>query len=323
MLPRRRRAWASWNYHLLAEPKAATHGHLPHEPPAVAARRARVLRDAQPHRGDRSRLGSSARSPTRIRCTRTAGCRRRRGSHEIRRAQPHALLRRVLGLGVPRGRRGERAARRPSASEHGCERELHLRGHDSPPALASRGASSRHRLALAYIDLDELPRLLGGRLVARVPGLVRFRRRDYLGDPARAARPRGARAVQRARPASGPAGPIRVLTQLRSFGHCFNPVSFYYCFDPAGERVRGGGRGGDEHALGGAARLRAAAGAGLAACSRRSSRRRCTCRRSWAWITATTRGRPRRAGRCRSTSTRAARATRRVRRDARRCAAGS
>ena len=34
-----------------------------------------------------------------------------------------------------------------------------------------------------------------------------------------------------------PAGPIRLLTHLRSFGHCFNPVSFYYCFDPAGERV--------------------------------------------------------------------------------------
>ena len=32
-----------------------------------------------------------------------------------------------------------------------------------------------------------------------------------------------------------PLGPIRLLTQLRSFGHCFNPVSFYYCFDPAGE----------------------------------------------------------------------------------------
>ena len=27
-------------------------------------------------------------------------------------------------------------------------------------------------------------------------------------------------------------GPIRVLTHLRTFGHCFNPVSFYYCFTP-------------------------------------------------------------------------------------------
>ena len=33
-------------------------------------------------------------------------------------------------------------------------------------------------------------------------------------------------------------GPIRLLTHLRYFGHCFNPVSFYYCFDAAGERVR-------------------------------------------------------------------------------------
>ena len=28
-----------------------------------------------------------------------------------------------------------------------------------------------------------------------------------------------------------PQGPIRLLTHLRYFGHCFNPVSFYYCFD--------------------------------------------------------------------------------------------
>ncbi len=40
----------------------------------------------------------------------------------------------------------------------------------------------RYRLALAYVDLDELPTLLGGRLLAARPGLVRFRRRDYLGD---------------------------------------------------------------------------------------------------------------------------------------------
>jgi hypothetical protein len=34
-----------------------------------------------------------------------------------------------------------------------------------------------------------------------------------------------------------PAGPIRLLTQLRSFGLCFNPVSFYYCFAPGGHRL--------------------------------------------------------------------------------------
>ncbi len=55
MLPRRRRAWASWNYHLLDAADRADHGDLPHEPPAVAARRAGVLRDAQPHRARSTR----------------------------------------------------------------------------------------------------------------------------------------------------------------------------------------------------------------------------------------------------------------------------
>ncbi|HEY1519611.1 MAG TPA: DUF1365 domain-containing protein [Solirubrobacteraceae bacterium] len=94
----------------------------------------------------------------------------------------------------------------------------------------------RHRLALFYLDLDELPRLLGGRFVASRPGVLRFRRRDYLG--------RGAvpvdvavRDLVEARTGDRPGGPIRLLTQLRSFGHCFNPVSFYYCLDGPGEHV--------------------------------------------------------------------------------------
>ena len=95
----------------------------------------------------------------------------------------------------------------------------------------------RHRLALAYLDLDELPQLLGGRLIARRPGLVRFRRRDYLGDPAV---PLDDAVREHVRAATGvrPSGPIRVLANLRSFGHCFNPVSFYYCMDSSGECVQ-------------------------------------------------------------------------------------
>lgn len=26
-------------------------------------------------------------------------------------------------------------------------------------------------------------------------------------------------------------GPVRLLTHLRYWGYCFNPVSFYYCYD--------------------------------------------------------------------------------------------
>jgi uncharacterized protein len=95
----------------------------------------------------------------------------------------------------------------------------------------------RHRLALAYLDLEELPRLLGGRLVSRHPGLVRVRRRDYLGNPA-VALDRAVRELVNERTGEWPAGPIRLLTHPRSWGHCFNPVSFYYCFDAAGEHVQ-------------------------------------------------------------------------------------
>lgn len=86
-----------------------------------------------------------------------------------------------------------------------------------------------HRISMAYLDLDELPQLLGGRLVRRRPGLVRFRRADYLGDPA-------VPLADAVRELVGEAARVRLLTNLRTLGHCFNPVSFYYCFD-ASERL--------------------------------------------------------------------------------------
>jgi uncharacterized protein len=94
--------------------------------------------------------------------------------------------------------------------------------------FAERERSFSHVLALAYVDLDELPSLLGGRLLSRRPGLVRFRRSDYFGEGDLAA---AVRARILAEIGIRPDGPIRVLTHLRSFGHCFNPVSFYFCFD--------------------------------------------------------------------------------------------
>ncbi|HEY1509200.1 MAG TPA: DUF1365 domain-containing protein [Solirubrobacteraceae bacterium] len=93
-----------------------------------------------------------------------------------------------------------------------------------------------HRLALFYLDLDELPELLGGRLLAPGPGLLRFRRRDYHGD-ADVPLADAVRDTIADRVGLRPAGPIRLLTQVRSWGHCFNPVSFYYCVSPDGRRV--------------------------------------------------------------------------------------
>jgi DUF1365 family protein len=101
----------------------------------------------------------------------------------------------------------------------------HRRVAEAPHAFA-------YRVAMHYVDLDELPHLLGGRLVAPRPGLVRFRRRDFLGDP-RIPLADAVRALVAERTGAAPDGPVRLLTHLRTLGHVFNPVSFYYCFDGA------------------------------------------------------------------------------------------
>jgi DUF1365 family protein len=103
--------------------------------------------------------------------------------------------------------------------------------------MAVRQREFGYRIHMAYVDLDELPGLLGGRLASPRPGLVRFRRSDYFGDP-REDLATAVRAEVERLTGARPDGAVRLLTNLRAFGHCFNPVSFYYCFDAAGERVQ-------------------------------------------------------------------------------------
>lgn len=98
--------------------------------------------------------------------------------------------------------------------------------------------SFRYRFFLAYLDLGELPEVLDPYPLysARRRAPARFRRADYLGDPARPLDECVRDVVERSG-APRPAGPVRLLTGLRYLGHSFNPVSFYYCFDPTGRRV--------------------------------------------------------------------------------------
>ena len=62
---------------------------------------------------------------------------------------------------------------------------------------------------------------------------MRWRRRDYFGDPKRPLADAVRDAVA-ARLGTRPVGPVRMLTCLRSFGWSFNPVTFYYCFGADG-----------------------------------------------------------------------------------------
>jgi DUF1365 family protein len=95
-----------------------------------------------------------------------------------------------------------------------------------------------YRIYMVYLDLDEMPEVLGIHPLwsTRPRSPASFRRSDYLGP---ADRPLKQAVYDRVEKRTGarPSGPVRMLTHLRYWGVCFNPVSFYYCFDPAGERV--------------------------------------------------------------------------------------
>ena len=104
--------------------------------------------------------------------------------------------------------------------------------------FAPREHSFAYRVSMMYLDLSELDSVLAGRWLwsTRRPALARFRREDHLGE-ASVPLDRAVRELIEDRTGSLPTGPIRLLTQPSFFGYCFNPVSFYYCFDDADEHV--------------------------------------------------------------------------------------
>jgi len=96
----------------------------------------------------------------------------------------------------------------------------------------------RYRVFMMYLDLDEITTLFGHipGWSARRPALAWFRRADYFGDPKLPLEQCVRTAVATAL-GDPPLGPIRILTNLRYFGIGINPVTFYYCFNAAGDAV--------------------------------------------------------------------------------------
>jgi DUF1365 family protein len=89
-----------------------------------------------------------------------------------------------------------------------------------------------------FMDLDELPTLFDIHPLWSFEklNLACFLRRDHFGDPS-VPLDTSVRNLVEKRLGRRPDGPIRLLTHLRYFGHCFNPASFYYCYDKADDRV--------------------------------------------------------------------------------------
>lgn len=96
-----------------------------------------------------------------------------------------------------------------------------------------------YRLFLMYVDLDELPGLFEGVRFWSVgkPNLASFHRRYYFGDPT-VPLADAVRTAVHEKLGFELDGPVRLLTHFRYLGYCYNPVSFYYCFDTSGREVR-------------------------------------------------------------------------------------
>jgi DUF1365 family protein len=89
---------------------------------------------------------------------------------------------------------------------------------------------------MAWLDIDRIPEAM-----ARTPWTsynrfhwASFDERDHFGDTGLSLRER----LMQDAAAQGvalPDGPIFLLTHLRYLGYCFNPISFYYCYDRGGK----------------------------------------------------------------------------------------
>jgi DUF1365 family protein len=96
----------------------------------------------------------------------------------------------------------------------------------------------RYTLYLVSLGLDELPAVLGGGygLHRATFSQASFLRRDHLGD-AGVPLAEAVRNLVETRTGWRSAGPVRLLTLLRNWGHYFCPLSLYYCFDGTGQTV--------------------------------------------------------------------------------------
>ena len=95
-----------------------------------------------------------------------------------------------------------------------------------------------YKLFLMYLDLSELPSVFDRFWLwsFEKANIASFRRKHHLGDKKL---PLDICVRNHIETETGlrPQGPIRLLTHMSYFGHRFNPVSFYYCYDKEDENL--------------------------------------------------------------------------------------
>jgi len=98
-----------------------------------------------------------------------------------------------------------------------------------------------YRLAMVYLDLDELGDLVGkaGLISSNRFALSSFLPTDHLHGWADGNTSLATVVRDHVQEFTGnrPLGPIRLLTQLRYYGHYFSPLNLYYCHAPAGGEI--------------------------------------------------------------------------------------
>ena len=195
-----------------------------------------VLRHAQSHRRDRSGARHRSASSTTIRCSRPQRVAAQQRQHEVNGVAPHVFLRRLLALRLPRRRRRQRARRARHISRARPMHSAIYSGWLRHRRFAPRAHAFRYRLFLMYLDLAELDTVFARRWLwsTRRRAARALRPRATISATRRCRSTRRCATSSRSGPACARAGPIRLLTHLRYFGYCFNPVSFYYCFDADG-----------------------------------------------------------------------------------------
>ena len=92
----------------------------------------------------------------------------------------------------------------------------------------------RYRLFNLLLDLDELPTLSRNLRLFAVdrPGVVSFHQRDHGAGTTTGLRAWVDQQLREAGLQTG--GHVRLLCMPRVFGHCFNPLSVYFCHHPNG-----------------------------------------------------------------------------------------